>query len=208
MCGGAPSGQVQLAAAQSAAYTQETAEQNQLFTQDEALNNEIQSIYGPIFAKGPNQLGFSTGESNELYSSAATGVGESFQAANQALKENLGATGGGTVQLPSGVLTRAEQGLTTAGAAQLSGEQNQILQANYQQGNANFNAATNALMGVGSVFNSAIAEGGVANQGGAAAGSTYNAIAQENEAPFAAVLGALGGAAQATINQNPGNMFG
>ena len=112
------------------------------------------------------------------------------------------------MQLPSGALTKAEEGITTAGAAQQAGEQNQILQADYAQGQANFQAATNALLGVGSVFNNSIGMGSTANQGGAAAGSTWNAIAQENEAPFAAVMGALGGVAGDVVNQNPGNVFG
>jgi hypothetical protein len=124
------------------------------------------------------------------------------------LKANLSSEGGGTTELPSGVLTKAEQGMTTAGAAQLSGEESQIQQSDYAQGNQNFQAATNALLGVGSVFNNSIAEGGVANQGGAAANSTESAIAQENESPFAAVTGALGGVTSSLIGANPGNIFG
>jgi hypothetical protein len=195
MCSGAPSGQTQLAAAQTNMYNTQSADMNQLFSQDEALNNEIQGVYGPIFQAGPSQLGFSQGELNTLNSGAATGVGQSFAAANSAMKENLAASGGGTTQLPSGAMTKAEEGMTTAGAAQLSGEENQIQQADYAQGLSNFDSATNALMGVGNVFNNSIAEGGVANQGGMAANQTYNAIAQENNSPFAAVMGALGGVA-------------
>lgn len=194
-CGGAPSGQTALADAQTQMYQTQTNDMNQLFAQDEALNNEIQSVYGPIFKAGPSQLGFSQGELNTLNSGASTGVGQSFAAANSALKENLASAGGGDIQLPSGAMTKAEEGMTTAGAAQLAGEENQIQQADYAQGLSNFDAATNALLGVGSVFSNSIAMGGVANQGGEAANQTYNAIAQENESPFAAVMGALGGVA-------------
>lgn len=193
MCGGAPSGQTALADAQTQMYTAESNDMNQLFSEDEALSNEIQGVYGPIFQQGPSQLGFSQGELNTLNSGASTGVGQSFAAANSAMKENLESAGGGTTQLPSGALTKAEEGLTTAGAAQLSGEENQIQQADYAQGNANFNAASNALLGVGNVFSNSIAEGGVANSGGSAANQTESAIASENESPFAAVMGALGG---------------
>jgi hypothetical protein len=198
---GAPAGQTALAAAQTAQYNQETAQQNQLFTEDQALNQEIQSVYGPIFEAGPNQLGFSNGELTNLNSTASTGVGEAFTAANQSMKENIASAGGGNTQLPSGVLAKAEEGVTTAGAAQLSGEENQIEQADYQQGNNNFQAASNALLGVGSVFNNSIGASSAANQGGEAAGSTYSAIAQENESPFGAVLGALGGVAGAAVGK-------
>ena len=195
MCGGAPQGQQDLAAAQTNLYNTQAADMNALFSQDQALYNEIQSVYGPIFQAGPSQQGFSQAELNTLNSAAATGVGQSFAAANQAVKQNLAAAGGGNIQLPSGALTKAEMGMTTAGAAQLSGEQNQIQQANYQTGRQNFLAATNALMNSGNVFGNAAEFGQVANQGGAAAGNTWNQIAQENMAPFAAVMGALGGVA-------------
>jgi hypothetical protein len=186
--------------AQTAAYQQETDNMTQLFSQDKALNDEIQGVYGPIFQAGPSQLGFSTGELQNLNTTAQEGVASSFESANQAMKENVESAGGGTVQLPSGVLTKAEEGITTAGAAQASGEENQIQQADYAAGNANFNAASNALMGVGNVYNNSIAQGGVANQGGSAASTTANQIAQENEAPFASVMGALGSVAGAATS--------
>ena len=206
-CGGAPAGQQALAQAQTAEYTQETQQQAELFSQEQALQTEIQSVYGPIFAAGPSQLGFSQAELSALNSGAATGVGQSFQAANQAVKENIASSGGGNVQLPSGVLTKAEMGMGTAGAAQLSGEQSQILQSDYAAGNANFMAATNALLNSGQIFNPGAAYGGVANQGGAAANTTWNNIAMENEAPFGAVMGALGGVAGAVISENPKGIF-
>ena len=197
MCGGAPKGQTELAKAQTNLFNQEAAQQAQLFAEDEALAKEIQSIYGPIFNKGPNQLGFSQEERDNLNSTAATGVGQNFAAANTALKETLGAQGGGNTMLPSGVLTKAEEGVTTAGAAQLSSEQNQILQADYGQGYNEFEAATNALLGVGNVFSNSINASNAANSGGAAANQTYHDIAAENQSPWSAVLGALGGVAGA-----------
>jgi hypothetical protein len=207
MCG-APSGQSALATAQTNYYNQLTAEESQIFSQDEGVFNQIQSVYGPIFAKGPNQLGFSQGELNELNSSAATGVGQSFEAANQAAKENIASEGGGTVMLPSGVQAKLAEGMSTAGAAQLSGEENQIEQADYQQGYNEFEAATNALLGSTNAVNSATGMAGAANQGGEAANQTYTDIAQENESPFTAVMGALGGVAGDVVNENPGNIFG
>lgn len=205
---GAPSGQTALATAQTAYYNNLTSEEEQIFSQDEGVFNDLQSIYGPIFQKGPNQLGFSAGEDNELNSSAATGVGESFEAADQSAKENIASEGGGTVMLPSGVQTKLAQGVSTAGAAQLSGEENQIEQADYQQGYNEFEAATNALLGSTGVFSSSTAAAGAANQGGSAANQTYTDIAQENESPFNAVVGALGGVAGDVVNENPGGVFG
>ena len=198
-CCGAPSGQSQLAAAQSAFYTQETQEQQQLFSQEESLITNINDIYLPIFDKGPSQLGFSAGELQNLYSEASTGTSQDFGAASKVLKEGLATEGGGNTQLPSGVTTKAEAGLAAGGAAQLSSEENQILQADYQQGYSEFQAASNALMGEGQILNPAMSAGQVANAGGQAANQTYSAIAQENNSVFGAVMGALGGAASSYL---------
>lgn len=196
MCG-APSGQTNLADQQAQYYQTLTQQAKDEFGLASDVFNQIQSTYGPIFQKGPNQMGFSQGELDTLNSSASQGVGQAFNAAKKSMNENLATEGGGNNLLPSGARLRAEQGITTAGASQLAGEENQIQQAGYQQGYNEFQAATNALMGSTGLFGTANSAGGVANQGGEAANSTFNAIAQENASPFNAVMGALGGVAGA-----------
>lgn len=194
MCG-ASSSQTNLANEQAAYYQTVTQQAQEEFGMASDVYKEIQSVYGPIFQAGPNQMGFSQGELNTLNSSAATGVGQAFNSANQAMKENLATEGGGNSMLPSGAAEKAEQGITTAGAEQLAGEENQIEQAGYQQGYNEFQAATNALMGSTSLFGTANEGANVATGAGSAANTTMNDIAQENASPFDAVMGALGGIA-------------
>lgn len=202
MCG-ASSEQKNLANEQAAYYQTLTKQANEEFGMASDVFNEISSIYGPIFQKGPNQEGFSQGELNTLNSAASTGVGKAFAAADTAAKENLAAEGGGNNLLPSGTEAKLAEGLTTAGASQLAGEENQIQQADYQQGYNEFQAATSALMGSPNLFGTANSGAGVATGGGEAANQTFNDIAQENASPFNAVVGALGGIAGAAVGPHP-----
>jgi hypothetical protein len=207
-CCGAPSGQTALANAQTAYYSTLTANANAEFADASGVFSQLSAEYSPIFAKGPSQYGYSTAETNALNSEAATGVAENYNSVNQAVKESLATEGGGNTALPSGVNLKAAQSTATAGAQQLSQEQNQIQQAGFQQGYDQWLAAAQGLGQAESVFGTANQGGSVAVGAGSAANQTYSAIASENESPLNAVIGGLSGAAGAVINQNPGNIFG
>lgn len=192
---GASSGQTDLAASQAAYYTTLQKNAQQEFGDASQVFKQMQDTYAPIFAAGPNQKGYSQGQLDSLNSAADTGVGQAYSAANKAVKENVAGSGGGNTLLPSGVAEKAAQSTAVAGASQLSNEQSQILNNDYAQGNANFQEASNALLGATNTFNASSNAAGAANTGGSDANSTYNAIAQENASPFNAVVGALGGIA-------------
>jgi hypothetical protein len=198
---GAPGGQQQLANAQTAYYTTLTQQAQAEYADAKGVFDELTSEYTPIFNAGPNQYGFSQAETNALNTEAATGTQQDYNMVNQAVKENLAAQGGNSPMMPSGVAEKAARATATAGASQLAQEQGQIVQSGYQQGYNEWLAAASGLGQAENVFSTANGAGSVANQGGEAAGQTWSAIAAENESPFNAVMGALGGVGSAVAGQ-------
>lgn len=194
MCGS--DAQDALAQKQADFYDDLRSRDNTEFAEQQSVLTQMQSIYAPILAKGPNQYGFSDAETNDLNTQANEGVAKNYANANKALKESQAASGGDTF-LPSGVSDQQRTGLIENAAAEQSQEEQQIQQAGYSQGYNEFSQATGALENVAGQYNpNAGAE--VANTAGSAAETTANQIAQENEswmAPLAGAVGAVGGAA-------------
>lgn len=112
LCCGAPSGQTALAAAQTAAYTQYTANAAAEFQDATGLFKQLTAEYTPIFQAGPNQYGFSAAETNALNTEAASGTAQDYNAVNRAAKETLAAEGGGNTTLPSGVSAKMFPGVS------------------------------------------------------------------------------------------------
>ena len=195
MCG-PTAAQSQLQTSQAAFYQQLQNNDETEFGEDQGILKQMQSVYAPILAKGPNQDGFSTAEETNLNTQATEGVGQNFANASKALKENQAASGGDTF-LPSGVNAQQQGALDMNAASEQSQEQQQIKQAGYTQGYSEFTQATSALENTAGQLNpNAGAE--VANSAGTAEGTTANQIAQENEswmAPLTGAIGAVGGAA-------------
>lgn len=206
-------------AAQKAAQQQEaavaTSESNYLntlnadfsniFAQNEAILQSIQTAMEPIVAAGPNQFGFSPEQTASMRTEASD---QNAQAANQAqiaagAKE---ATAGGEAFIPSGA--NLQIGATINNQANLAAAQAQenITQAGYQQGKQDFFAAENALAGApgtlgqgSSQFGSVVTgAGNSASTGAEAAMSGATQIQQAQDAwiaPVAGLLGSLGGGA-------------
>ena len=159
---------------------------------------EQQAIYAPmsaqfqsIFAKGPNQQGFTEGELQNLNAQAVAGTAQNYQQAAKAVGEQTAAEGGGTNPLPTGAQTQLKQEVANSAAQQESGEESQIQQANYQQGYSEWQNAGAGL--------EAIATGedplGYENAENGAAGvanNEANAIASENSSWINAALGSAG----------------
>lgn len=156
--------------------------------------SDLKSTFEPIFGAGPSQEGYSAGEKNVLNSQAATGQGQAYSTAEQAINKQLAATGAG---LPSGVATRIKTGLAGSAAQNLSAEQLAIQQADYERGYQNWQIAGQALAGAPSVFNASTGAAGAANQGGSAAAQTAEDISAQNNSWLSAVGGALGGVSSA-----------
>jgi hypothetical protein len=194
MCG-STSAQNNTAAAQSAFYTQATTQASQAFGASSSVFNTLQSTFAPTIAAGPSQQGFSQQENANMQSQAITQTGQAYKNAKEALGESQDAVGGGNTPLPSGTTTGQNLQLAESGANQTASELGQITQANYAQGNANYNAATSGLLNATNAYNAGDSAANAATGAGSAAANTENQIAQENNSWVNAAIGALGGIA-------------
>jgi hypothetical protein len=158
----------------------------------------LMSAFAPIVAAGPSQQGFSQQQLSNLNSQAITQTGISYKNAKEAVGEAQSSVGGGNVSLPSGTQTGEDLGLAESAANQTSSELGQITQANYAEGNANYNAAVSGELAAPGIFSASTGATGAATNAGSAAASTANQIASQNNSWVGAVTGlagALGGAA-------------
>jgi hypothetical protein len=185
-------------------YQQATQNANTTFGEDQQLLQQLQSIYDPILAKGPNQEGFSQDELNDLNAQATEGTAENYQGAAKAVNENLAAEGGGNISLPDGGADQLKEEVAAASAQQQSAEENQIKQADYAQGYNEFQTATGALEDVSGQLNP-IGYSGAATGAGSAEGVTANQIAQENNSWLNATLGAAGAVGGAFAGSDAGS---
>lgn len=191
---GPTSQQTQLGDAQLAAY-----QQAQQLTQEQYANQ--QAIYAPmaaqfqsIYAKGPNQQGFSAAEDATLNAQAEEGTAENYGNAARAVGETTAARGGGTNPLPTGAQSAIQGNIATSAAQEESQQENQINSANYAQG---YNEWENAGQGLESIAAGENPLGYQANEtsAGSAAGTTASQIASEDNSWLNATLGAVGSAA-------------
>src|ERR1700733_8973047 len=194
MCfgGGASSTQTELQQSQLDFTNQLMSEYNTAFGQNQAILGQLTKSFEPTLAAGPNQEGFSQGEVNNLNSQAATGVGQNYNNASEALSVQQGAEGNGETFIPTGAKQQQQEQLATGASQQLSGEQSQILQSDYATGQQNYLNAANALGGVAGQLNPN-AYAGAATGAGSAASQTANEVTQANNANGQAWAGLIGG---------------
>jgi hypothetical protein len=196
-CGSTPQ-QNQIEGAQQNFMTQAQSQASTVFGGASQAFNSLMSAFAPIVAAGPSQQGFSQQQLSNLNSQAITQTGISYKNAKEAVGEAQSSVGGGNVSLPSGTQTGEDLGLAESAANQTSSELGQITQANYEKGNANYNAAVSGELAAPGVFSASTGATGAATSAGSAAASTANQIASQNNSWVGAVTGlagALGGAA-------------
>lgn len=173
-------------------YQQGMQESQTAFGEQQDLLAQMNAVYGPILAKGPNQPGFSTSEENALNAEAVEGTATNYASAARGVNEQEAAEGGGNNPLPSGGEEQARAQVAEAAAGQESSEESQIEQANYAAGEQQFEQAGQALATASGQLNPA----GYINAttgAGSEAEKTANQINQEKNSWEAPVLGALGG---------------
>jgi hypothetical protein len=168
-----------------------TSEATQTYGEDQGILSQLTSAYEPILARGPNQQGFSTSEVQDLNAQAVEGTAENYSAAAKATNENLASEGGGNNPLPTGAQTQLKSEVAQSAAQEESREESQIQGANYAQGNAEFNQASNALLGTSGQINP-LGYAGSATGAGNAAANEANSIEQEENSWLTPVLGAVG----------------
>jgi len=200
MCKGASQQQTDLANQQSQFYSTMTQDYNQQFANQNAILGTLQKSLNPVIAGGPNQFGFSEGQTNSLNSSAIQNTGQQYANAAKAANENMAAAGGGNSYLPSGVQAQQKSQLASTAANQASNQLLGIQQAGWNQGYQTYESALGQLAGVAGQDNPT-GYSGAATGAGSAAGNSWNQIQQENQAanPFNAILGAAGGAASSYL---------
>lgn len=203
---GPSSAQINLQNEQMQFYQEGMQESQAAFGEQQSLLSQMEAVYNPILAKGPNQEGFSTAEEESLTGQAIQGTASNYAAAAKAVGEQEAAQGGSN-PLPSGGETQLKEEVAQSAAAQESQEEQQILQANYAQGYNEFQQATSALATASGELSPTSYES-AATGAGSAAETTANQINQEQNSWLAPVLGAAGALGGATIEQNPGGVFG
>lgn len=186
-----------------------SAEQNELSAEEtQALKTSAdmtakqyagqQAIYAPlisqfqsIFAKGPNQTGFSDAERQDLNATAVEGTAENYKAAATAVGENLATRGGGTNPLPTGAEAELKQEVANSAAENESAQESQIKQADYAAGRKNYGDATTGLLDIATGENPLGYEN-AENSTATVANDEANKIQEANNSWVNAALGAAG----------------
>jgi hypothetical protein len=165
-----------------------TAEQ---YANQQAIYGPLSAQYESIFAKGPSQQGFSAGETEDLNAQAVEGTAENYQQAAKAVGEQTAAEGGGTNPLPTGAQTALKEEVATSAAGQESQEEQQIQQADYAQGRADWQTAGAGLAGIATGEDPLGFENAESTSGNTA-NTEANAVASENNSWVSGALGAAG----------------
>jgi hypothetical protein len=186
--------QTDLGDAQLAAYKQAADLTAKQYADQQAIFAPLVSQFQSIYAKGPNQTGFSTPELNTLNSQAVEGTAENYQAAAKGVNESIAAEGGGDNPLPSGGQIQLKQQVANSAAQEESSQENQINEADYTQG---YNEWENAGQGLQTIAAGENPLGYESNEtsSGSAAGTTASEIASEDDSWLNATIGAVGSAA-------------
>lgn len=194
-CGATP-GQQQLATEQTSSFNTLMQQAQTQFGNASGVFNDLVSSFSPIVAAGPNQQGFSPAEVSAMNSQAITSTGQAYRNEKAAVGNAESAFGGGNNSDTSGGATVGENlSLAENAGNQTASELNQIQQANYQTGRANYFQAASGLANAPSVFGTANQAGTVATNAGEAAEKSQNDVASQDNSWVGAVTGALGNVA-------------
>src|SRR5271156_1227843 len=115
-------------------YQQGVQEATANYGEQQDLLAQMEAVYNPILAKGPNAPGFSPAEQAALDAQAIQGTAGNYTQAARAVGENVAAEGGGNNPLPAGGGTELKAQVAEKAAADESAQQQEILQASYATG--------------------------------------------------------------------------
>jgi hypothetical protein len=200
LCCGATQGQNNALNQQTSLTQQMTQQGQQIFGNSSQVFNDLIGSLSPTVAAGPSQQGFSQAELSNLNSTAITQNGQSYQNEKAAVGNSMAAAGGGTSALPSGSTEGADLSLAENAGNQTASELSQIKQADYAQGQQNYNTAVSGLESATGVFNPATSAGSAASSAAEGEANTANQIATQNNSWIQGVTGALGGIAAGGMN--------
>ena len=193
MCG-ASKEQKNTYAEQQSFYKEIMDEQHSAYSADQGLLKTLNSVFTPIFVKGPKQEGYTPEQKAELNASVTDQTAQNYKQAAQVVGENMAASGGGNTIFPSAVEQSVKASIATSAAQNESQQRQQIQQASWDQGYQNWLNAGQGMFNVSSQLNPLGYSQQTTNAGSAAA-STANQIAQESNSWINAAIGAAGMAA-------------
>jgi hypothetical protein len=201
MCG-ATAQQTEIGDEQIAAYKQAQDLTSKQYANQQAIYGPLATQFQSIFAKGPNQTGFSTPELNSLNAQAVEGTATNYSQAAKSVNESLAAEGGGDNPLPSGGQIQLKQQVANSAAQEQSSEENTINAANYSQGYNEWQNAAGGLQSIAAGENPLGYEG-AATSSGSAASDTANQIASQQNSWINAAIGAGGTIGGAALTHKP-----
>ena len=190
MCG-PTAAQTELTNEETAAYQSAQDMTAKQYANQQAIYAPLKGQFESIFAKGPNQKGFSAEEEQGLNAQAVEGTAENYKAAATAVNEHLGAEGGGTNPLPSGAQVQLQEQTAESAAQEESRQETEIQQADYSQGEAEWARAGGGLMGIAAGQDPVGFENAATNTGNMA-NTEANTIAAQQDSWVSAAIGAAG----------------
>lgn len=195
MCGPSNASK-QLASGEQSFSNQLQANYAQNFGQNSAILSNLSQTLSPIVEAGPNQQGFSPTKNAALTSGAINSNAAAYRNASAVAGANSAAAGGNTYA-PSGAQQQVNAGIASNAAEALSSNENQITEANYATGRANFEGAVGQLSGVANDYNPNALAGEATGANSSAANQEQQLTTEENAwvQPVAGLIGGLGGAA-------------
>lgn len=210
MCGAtseqktAQANEASLAASETSFYNSMTSDFAKIFSQNENILGSLTTAFEPILAAGPNQQGFSKPELTAMQTQASDLTTQGANNAQIAAAAKNATTGGSDI--PSGAQEQINAMINQSAASAGATAQENITQANYATGRANFDQAATALdQGVAATEGASSGFAGATSGAGNAAATGdstsmegANAIQAANDAwmgPVFGMIGSIGGAA-------------
>jgi hypothetical protein len=155
------------------------------------FNNIMNSVQG-IVAGGPSQAGFSESERSAM-DAAAVQNGATLSRNAGAVAATEAAIGGGNTVTPAGGTQNAVLQAKIAAGEQTSEQLSQIEQADFAQGNANYERAVDQEMKLPSVFDASTAATGAATNAAKEAGSVQQEMDKQSNWWQPMISSAIGG---------------
>ena len=180
-CCDASKQQTTAATQQQQLMQQMTSQMSDVFGKDSTVFNNLMSSAQSIVAQGPGQQGFSQAELSAMNSQAISNNANQYKNVSGAVKSGQAAMGGGNSVSNAGATINANQSVAEASAANTANTLNQITQANYQTGRANYQNAVGVEAGLTNSFNNVSALENSAQAGTAANYSDQTAIGQQSQ---------------------------
>jgi hypothetical protein len=187
--------QLQLQDEQMAFYQQGMQESKTAFGEQQGLLAQMEAVYSPILAKGPNQNAFAGEEETALNAQAKEGTAANYTRAARAVGGQIAAQGGGDNPLPSGTGEQLKEEVAMSAAGEESREESQILESGYAAGEREFEQAGRGLAEASGQLSPTSYENAATNSGSAAETTAKDINAEQNSwiAPVLGAVGAIGG---------------